>query len=1199
MMPFISGDKIPKGEIPLFNSEISPRADSTKLSVRRSLEYPQFGEWGVFSGFGPGYRELLFSQQGYLAPIGPEISNIKADVFFNSSYLDRLPDLIRDDVSERYNKLKEKVNGIVKRLEVESDENTIEEMKQNLEEYREKMNNIENTAKSYLDSGIAYLGEEIGKIEADVDQKLVSSFLSGFKVKLDPEIASDAARNYRTTNEYKRLFKKSVEESIEKNEFVQSSLRNYEKYGFDLDDVALYNVVAYEKMLTGDSCSEKDILEEVYEAKGFKNPGKIAEQILTTGAIIGQTGETVSGEFPPVIIKKRKIKEKKWSRGKKIALAVGSVAAFFGATVFGAGVVAGEPIHFFKSPGDLPGFIKNPKNPDGDPFPSSIEREQGLDVWKYNPIQDIDKDRDGLLNGADVTLSGGGSLSSALINLGIAYETHSSELTFLGEKNFSTNPEKYDTSGDGLSDGKAVQLGLNPLEKHPLVSYGLKKGLDDQVLKLLGGVEKSGQTQDFVDYISSLDNKSAKHITQTFLSDKNLNETESNQIKFLSSLGVILPRDSLINFDLDWDKILNYEEKFTYGTDFSNPDTDDDNLNDYEEINNHHTDPLNPDTDNDGLSDGDEVSIHHTDPLNPDTDNDGYKDPDEIHEGSDPLNSKSTPLNKDANEFLDAWELKYFGHLGVNPNGNPDNDGLTNLREYQIGTDPTNNDTDNDGMPDGWEDKYGLSPLVKDSVNDKDDDGLTNIKEYKIGTNPTKKDTEDDGMPDGWENENGLNPSVNDSYLDRDGDWLTNLQEFLNNTNPNKKDTDSDGFGDWDEVVIYKSNPLQKNWAGYFVSDDVYPLIKNSLENYTKAIKKYYGIDTKTFRGNWTDPLELRQAIIQNNTQGMIGASLVGNIPTAVLNVTAMTAMVGYKAASDLVYMDKDFQWVDENHNGYFDINVYDWDDDKGGNPDGDNYISEIKGEVKVHERFLDIAIGRIKTPYTDLNQRVDALNQYFEKTKRYVDGNLTAENKAIVFIDECAMGAYGDHYNKSYPIVEYMDAPVLEKYRNDSINPDGPISNATNYKKALKESVEFLSLACHGNPRAVGFFSTLSSNLSNLQGVINWQDIKNIETKPLFVRIESCNVGNFYEYDNIALYYPFSKGNTLVCMAPSLSAFSHSIPTMEDTLNKGKPIGLTFLEGHEHAFDANDPDRFSHLYYRPVSFSFGDVLIGDWILKT
>ena len=35
------------------------------------------------------------------------------------------------------------------------------------------------------------------------------------------------------------------------------------------------------------------------------------------------------------------------------------------------------------------------------------------------------------------------------------------------------------------------------------------------------------------------------------------------------------------------------------------------------------------------------------------------------------------------------WELLYFGQTGVDPNADPDGDGLTNLQEYILGTDPT------------------------------------------------------------------------------------------------------------------------------------------------------------------------------------------------------------------------------------------------------------------------------------------------------------------------------------------------------------------------------------------------------------------------------------------------------------------------------------------------------------------------------
>jgi len=45
-------------------------------------------------------------------------------------------------------------------------------------------------------------------------------------------------------------------------------------------------------------------------------------------------------------------------------------------------------------------------------------------------------------------------------------------------------------------------------------------------------------------------------------------------------------------------------------------------------------------------------------------------------------------------------------------------------------------DFDNDGMPDSWEKKYNLKYDVNDADEDPDNDGLTNLEEYNKGTNP-------------------------------------------------------------------------------------------------------------------------------------------------------------------------------------------------------------------------------------------------------------------------------------------------------------------------------------------------------------------------------------------------------------------------------------------------------------------------------
>ena len=104
-------------------------------------------------------------------------------------------------------------------------------------------------------------------------------------------------------------------------------------------------------------------------------------------------------------------------------------------------------------------------------------------------------------------------------------------------------------------------------------------------------------------------------------------------------------------------------------------------------------------------------------------------------------------------EFLD---IDGDGHLDIDDNcplvSNPD----------QLNDDPGRYgdacDDDDDGMPDVWEDQYleynggpGLSPLVDDANDDLDGDGVSNIDEYNAGTDPQNSDTDSDGMLDGWE----------------------------------------------------------------------------------------------------------------------------------------------------------------------------------------------------------------------------------------------------------------------------------------------------------------------------------------------------------------------------------------------------------------------------------------------------------------
>ncbi len=85
-----------------------------------------------------------------------------------------------------------------------------------------------------------------------------------------------------------------------------------------------------------------------------------------------------------------------------------------------------------------------------------------------------------------------------------------------------------------------------------------------------------------------------------------------------------------------------------------------------------------------------------------------------------------------------------------------DNDGLSNGKEDELGTDKLIPDTDNDGVFD-WDEVelYESDPLEPDT----DGDELGDYDEIFIwGTDPNQVDTDNDGYGDGVEANNGYNP---------------------------------------------------------------------------------------------------------------------------------------------------------------------------------------------------------------------------------------------------------------------------------------------------------------------------------------------------------------------------------------------------------------------------------------------------------
>jgi hypothetical protein len=101
--------------------------------------------------------------------------------------------------------------------------------------------------------------------------------------------------------------------------------------------------------------------------------------------------------------------------------------------------------------------------------------------------------------------------------------------------------------------------------------------------------------------------------------------------------------------------------------------------------------------------------------------------------------STGTAGDSDGDEIPDDYETAN----GLNPNDpfdadlDPDGDGLTNLQEFQTGTDPNVADTDGDGISDGAEvagtSGFVTNPLLADT----DGDGIRDLLEIQTGSDPT------------------------------------------------------------------------------------------------------------------------------------------------------------------------------------------------------------------------------------------------------------------------------------------------------------------------------------------------------------------------------------------------------------------------------------------------------------------------------
>lgn len=124
--------------------------------------------------------------------------------------------------------------------------------------------------------------------------------------------------------------------------------------------------------------------------------------------------------------------------------------------------------------------------------------------------------------------------------------------------------------------------------------------------------------------------------------------------------------------------------------------------------------------------------------------------------------------------------------------------------------------------------KYTDVPTTNAELADYDLDGLGNLAELNLGTDPLDADTDHDGINDGTEVAQGGNPLSNTDgdplhAVDSDGDGISDAAELTMGTSPTLRDTDGDGYDD--NVDSFPLDPDRHSNPDADPGDTVGPLV--------------------------------------------------------------------------------------------------------------------------------------------------------------------------------------------------------------------------------------------------------------------------------------------------------------------------------------------------------------------------------------
>ena len=180
-------------------------------------------------------------------------------------------------------------------------------------------------------------------------------------------------------------------------------------------------------------------------------------------------------------------------------------------------------------------------------------------------------------------------------------------------------------------------------------------------------------------------------------------------------------------------------------------------------------------------------------------------------------------------------------------------------------------DSDDDGIPDEFEDSNGLdknnaADAALDNDADGGPDGLTNLEEFELGTDPQDADTDEDGLRDGEEVAGTRNPWNKGTMSSPPGDA----------TDPTNPDSDDDGVNDGDEITVGTDPNAPPPNTG-----PVIPFLDSDGDSYRDEAERAFGsdpLDPNSCPDHTPNPAKPNIIIIYADDMGLGDMSAYGEL---------------------------------------------------------------------------------------------------------------------------------------------------------------------------------------------------------------------------------------------------------------------------------------------------------------------------------